>query len=222
MMQQNQNDFRIKGINQHKNMKNLTLTIVFFLSIATVYGQSNKTQTLLDSIQGQYVMDDNQNLTYSRVVECPGMTKRQIFDRAQSWFIYNYNSGKDVLQVQDSTAGTMIGKGFYSKVYSGANGFWVTQCDAWHIVRVDAKNEKVRIIVTLTNWEKTLIPAKAAPTTSTESVYSQYPINPKGGSKTIMGKAFFALHNRAQATFASLEKAIKEGNTSKAIEGSNW
>lgn len=136
-------------------MKNLTLAIAVIFCFATLAnGQSRKTQALLDSIQGQYQVDDNQNLTYSRVVECPGMTKKQIYDRAQAWFVYNYNSGKAVVQVQDSTTGTIIGKGYYDNVHTGMILLTTLECDAWHIVRIDAKDGKYRVILTLTEWDR--------------------------------------------------------------------
>lgn len=203
-------------------MKNLLFGFILLLAATTTQAQSNKTQLLLDSIQGQYVVDDNQNLTYSHVVECPGMTKKQIYDRAQAWFIYNYSSGKDAIQTQDSTAGTVIGKGYYDNVYTGAIMMTTLKCDAWHIVRIEAKDGKYRVILTLTEWDRVNRGSNGSFAWPNTRVSSEYPFNKKGKYKNIMGQAFFALHNRAQATFVNLEKSIKDGNTTKAIEQDNW
>ncbi len=204
-------------------MKSLLLSFVLLIVTATTaQAQSVKTQVLLDSIQGEYAVDDNQNLTYSRIVECPGMTKKQIYDRAQAWFVYNYNSGKAVIQVQDSTTGTVIGKGYYDNVHTGMIMLTTLECDAWHIVRIDAKDGKYRVILTLTEWDRVNHASNGSFPWPNARVSNEYPFNKKGKYKNIMGQAFFALHNRAQSTFVSLEKSVKEGSTSKSIEGNNW
>ena len=205
------------------NVKNLLLpSILFLAAVITMQAQSFKTQTLLDSIQGEYAVDDNQNLTYSRIVECPGMTKKQIYDRAQAWFVYNYNSGKAVIQVQDSTTGTVIGKGFYDKVSVGMYMLTTVELDAWHIVRIDAKDGKFRVIITLTEWERVQHGSNGSAHWPNTHITNEYPFNKRGKIKNIMGQAFFALHNRTQATFLSLEKSVKDGSTSKSIEGNDW
>ena len=97
-----------------------------------------------------------------------------------------------------------------------------TYVDAWHILRVDVKDGRPRVIVTLTEYEKKIAGGSTPPSYATMKVSQEYPINEKGGQKTVMTKAFYKAFKKANNTLEAVEKAIKEGTTSKAIENSDW
>ena len=97
-----------------------------------------------------------------------------------------------------------------------------TYVDAWHILRVDVKDGRPRVIVTLTEYEKKIAGGSTSPSYATMKVSQEYPINEKGGQKTVMTKAFYKAFKKANNTLEAVEKAIKEGTTSKAIENSDW
>ncbi len=78
------------------------------------------------------------------------------------------------------------------------------------------------MIVTLTEYEKKIVGGNTPPSYSTMKVAQEYPINPKGGQKTVMTKAFYKAFKKANNTLDAVEKAIKEGSTSKSIENSEW
>jgi hypothetical protein len=48
---------------------------------------------------------------YSEVVEVPGKTADQLYTSARIWFAERFKSANDVLQMDDQTSGTMVGKG---------------------------------------------------------------------------------------------------------------
>jgi hypothetical protein len=168
-------------------------------------------------------VDDNGNITYTKVVEAEGLKAEEIYTRALNYFTYNYGSGKAVIQTQDKEQGLIVGKGIYAKVHVGAS-IVTTVVDSWHILRVDVKEGKARILVTLTDYELTIISSGTygGKSLNTVPVSSSYPFNEKGGSKTVMSKAFYKTHQRALKTLDAVEKAIKEGNTSKSIEEDKW
>lgn len=176
-------------------------------------GQSAK--EMLKEIEGQYELDDIGNVTYTRVVAFDSMKKDEIYSRALAYFVYAYNSGKAVIQTQDKEAGTIIGKGIYPRVHTGMD-ITVTVFDTEHILRVDAKDGKARMMVTLVQYNMT---------TSGGSVVSKNemavgmlaPFTTK--MKTMGAKAFAKSHEKVQKTFSELERAIREGNTGK--EGKN-
>lgn len=47
------------------------------------------------------ILDDNGNVTYTRIVEAHKLSKEEIYNRALNYFVYNYGSGKSVIQTQD-------------------------------------------------------------------------------------------------------------------------
>lgn len=191
-------------------MKNALLCFAAFFAVITeAQGQHGLTRYLLDSIQSQYVVDDNMNLTRHKVFECPNMSKRQIYDRAQVWFIHKYGGGRSTIQIQDTVVGVIIGRGFYDNVYNGVILSSILECDSRHIIQMNAEDGRCHVMITLTEWERTWHGNNESFAWPASKVSHEYPINRKGGNKNIMGKAFFALHNRVQTTFASMEKAVQ-------------
>jgi len=202
-------------------MKKITGLAILILIATFSFGQNAKTKSMLKEIDGQWSLDDNGNVTYSRVIEAPDLTNDEIYNRVLNYFVYNYGSGKSVIQTQDKELGRVVGKGLYNDVHVGVS-LITTYVDCWHIVRVDVKEGKARIILTLTEYEKKIVGGNTPPSYSTMKVEQEFPINPKGYAKTVMGKAFYKSHKAAIATMDAIEKTIKEGNTSKEIENDDW
>ena len=151
----------------------------------------------------------------------PNLNKSEIYNRALNYFVYNYNSGKSVIQTQDKNLGRVVAKGFYDDVHIGVS-ILTTYIDCFHIIRVDAREGRARVVLSLTNYEKTLVGADSGPSLISTDVNSEFPINPKGYTKTVMGKAFHKSHKSALQTLEAIEKALKEGNTSIGIENDDW
>jgi len=202
-------------------MKKTVSVLILIISCIVTYGQSGEVKRMLQEIEGQWKLDDNNNVTYQRIVEVPEMKKDEIYNRVQNYFVYNYGSGKSVIQTQDKENGLIVGKGIYKDVHVGIS-LLTTYIDAWHIVRVDVKDGKARIILTLTEYDKKIVGGNTPPSYVTMKVEQEFPINENGMFKTVMGKAFYKSHFHALATLDAIEKAIKEGNTSKELENSNW
>lgn len=200
-------------------MKKFFLLFLVTLIGTFSYGQSAK--EMLSEIAGKWQLDDNGNVTVVKVIEAPELKKDEIYNRALNYFTYNYVSGKSVIQTQDKENGLIVGKGKYDNIHIGMS-LVTTYVDAWHILRVDVKDGKARIMVTLTEYEKKIVGGNTPPSYSTMKVAQEYPINPDGAQKTVMTKAFYKSFKKANDTLDAVEKAIKEGNTSKAIENSSW
>lgn len=197
-----------------------SILLFLILSFGTLtFAQTAK--EMLAEIQGKWELDDNGNVTFVKIVEVPEFKKDEIYNRALNYFTYNYVSGKSVIQNQDKESGLIVGKGVYDNVHVGIS-IVTTYVDTWHILRVDVKDGKARVIVTLTEYEKKITGGNTPPSYSTMKVAQEYPINDQGFQKTVMTKAFYKSYQRAMKTLEATEKAIKEGNTSKAIENSNW
>lgn len=177
------------------------------------FGQNAKTKHLLNEIKGQWSLDDNGNVTYVRIIKVPNLSKDQIYSRALNYFVYHYGSGKSVIQTQDKEIGCIVAKGLFD--VRAVVGLHIS---CWHIVRVDVKKGKARIILTLTKYEEELSDGHNI----LIKVAENYPVNPKGNSKTFMGKNFYACHKKALLILDEIEKVIKNGNTSKSIENKKW
>lgn len=192
------------------------IAIIFLFSYSE--SQNKKTKELLKSIENEWTLDDNNNITYTNIIEGINLSKDEIYTRALAYFTYNYGDGDSVVQVQDKEQGTIIGKGLYANTHIGStiiNYYF----DTWHILRIDIKDNRVRILLSLTNYNYK-ITGGGPPSQSLVPLNTSYPINEDGHTKNQFGMAFYGSHIKAKETLLALEKAIIDGNTS--IEKNDW
>jgi hypothetical protein len=199
-------------------MKNL-LFLLLLIPIM-IFGQSQKTVKLIEEIKGQYNTDEYGNITYTKVVELPGMTKDQIFSAAQNYFAYRYKDAQSVIQKSDKDEGVIIGKGLFLDVYSAMDFSATNYFSVWHLLRIDAKDGKMRVILTLTDYYKK---SKSSGQWfyETDRIFEHYPFSDKGDDN-MYGKAFYNAHQKAVQTMESIDKSIREGNTTKDAEKKDW
>lgn len=208
-------------------MKKILLFSLFLSLSCGTFAQSEKASEMLKSIEGKYTIDDNRNITFKRVVQLidtitgDTLSKDEIYNRAYSYFVYNYVSGEDVIQLSDKINGVIVAKGIYLKVHSDVT-MVLRNVDVYHILRIDIKNGKARIILSLSEYKLTVSDGKGLPSISNFNISDTYPLNEKAFSKTFYSKAFVKTYEEAMATLDELEKAIRDGNTSKSIENNSW
>lgn len=188
------------------------LLLIVACSITVTDAQNRKVKAMLAEIDGQWETDDKGQLTYVEVFELPGLSKDEIFSRAENYFVYNYGSGKSVLQTKDKDLGRMIGKGVFSNVHVGMS-LSTTTFDAWHILRIDVKEGKARVILTATNYDIVTTYSSIPDDYSNGLPISGFfPMNPKNSQKTMYGRAFYKLHKRCKETLVALGDALRNGN----------
>jgi len=158
-------------------MKKLNLLFVSFLFITSInFAQDviqNDSSKLFDvnkienyvfgkDIDGFSIfVDNNDDIVFTKTIQDIKLSKDDIYNRALSFFITNYKDAKSVLQQQDKDAGIIIGKGVFSDFHCSKGTFKYlgnknTVSDfysAYHIMRIDIKDNKARIIVTVQNYD---------------------------------------------------------------------
>lgn len=200
--------------------KTLLILILAFICVNVVDAQNKKTRAMLAEIEGQWQLDEKGELSYTQVFELEDLTKGELFSRAENYFVYNYGSGKSVIQTSDKDRGTLVGKGVFNEVHIGVS-IITTYFDAWHLFRIDIKEGKARVILTPTTYDMKTVGGSNPPIYSNGlPIVGFFPVNPKNSQKTMYGKAFYKLHNRCQATLLAIGEALKNGNT--VAEGEDW
>lgn len=198
-------------------MKKVLLFAILFCNLLG-FAQSKK--EMLAEMDGKYNVDDNKNVTITKIIELEGLKKEDIYIRALSYFTYNYGNGTSVIQIQDKENGLIIGKGIYKNVHIGIS-LVMTEIDLSHIIRVDIKDGKARIFITLTEYNSKMSGGSSPPVFSTMKVSDSYPINPNGWQSTVYTKALYKGTKAAYASIDAIEKSIKDGNTNTA-ENKGW
>ena len=206
-------------------MKTTILLLAVMLSgIMSANAQEERQATLEDfkQIEKLLTIDDNGNITYVKIIEIPGLSKDEIYSRANNYFVYNYGSGKSVIQTEDKEKGTLVGKGLFP-VYAKYMPLTNITCkiNAWHILRIDAKDGRARIILTLTNYE-VFYGARS----ENMQITSLYPFNEKArATKAVKNMYLQSIINSNIAVLSALnriEDSLKNGNTSGGIENEDW
>lgn len=84
-------------------MKKITLIILLFSSIICSAQKNEKIILPIDSATNF--------VSYQEVIKVDGPSKDDLYVRAREWFAKTYKSSQDVIQMDDKSAGKIIGKG---------------------------------------------------------------------------------------------------------------
>ncbi|WP_128152771.1 DUF4468 domain-containing protein [Apibacter raozihei] len=190
----------------NKNMRKFILLLVLLTSS-------------LGISQSKYEVEDG-NIVVTKTIENIGETKDEIYKRVKSYFTRSYGSANSVIQTDDKEGGLVIGKGLYLNMTTFLLGTWKT--NAYHILRIDIKDGRARIICTAT----TIIPNSSSYLDDKyEYAIANYlPITDKRApamTKKAQEEAFNALVEKMQESVESLAQTIKgEGGVKK--EYADW
>lgn len=182
----------------------------------------------------EYSLEQDGRLSFSKVIfsKDSTATKESLYNIIQAYFSYYYNDGKSVIQTVNPEEGYIIGNGYYVDVYDytnsaiGRKGYYTSQ----HIIRVDCKDGRVRVIVTVNmysirvcNWMDYDLDVSI----SEDKISTLYPIvsqvNPKKLTKSEKrsDEAFKSLVARINSQFDKIEETIQQKGGS-VIQTEDW
>lgn len=202
-------------------MKILLFAYMFLIS-SFVIGQDKEAKSLFSEVEKEWVLDDNGNVSFTKVVEIPGIGTDELFNRAVSYFTYNYKSGDNVIQMKDKEQRVIIGKGLYGDVYTHVGKFHIISTyDVEHIVRIDVKDQKVRLIITINQYKLKIISAGTT-NNSNYNISERFPFKEEVKTHAnIMCSTIYNTCQRVKESLIKIEKSLQEGNTN-AAENSDW
>lgn len=102
-----------------------------------------------------YPLDKHDAITHSMIFDVPGKSAEEIYIEVNNWFVHSFRDGKSVIQLNDKEAGCIIGKGYVKGLGTTAGFSNNSEAAAWVIMRVDIKDEKIRMISTIQSYEVT-------------------------------------------------------------------
>ena len=197
-------------------MKNLLfVTFLQLLFLSGIDAQSSKTQKILESV-GEYNIDDNGYVVIDRIIIADSVSKDELFRRALEYFAYNYGDGKSVIQISDKEAGKIVGKGLYVRT-ARTNGIVINDVDTWHILKIEVKDGKARITISITEHSLLVTDMNGLISGPYKSLVTErYPFVEKGEDKNAYGQAFAEAYKRSVLSMDELEKSLKKSSDS------NW
>jgi hypothetical protein len=131
----------------------------------------------------------NDYVTYSGVVEVDSIDKKDLHKRAKKWFVNNYKSANDVIQLEDIENGEIIGKGYFTISY------YTRDPRISHTISIFVKDGRYKYVITDFSYS--------------DNQNEKFPIEnfPKswGGKK----KLYLKIHEEVNSIITSIEKFIK-------------
>ena len=204
-------------------MKKIFLFLTVFIITIPLFSQNANTKMLelINSIDGIWKIDNNNNIYVQDVLECEGKDKEQVYFLIRSYFITTYNDANRVVQLEDKENGILIGKGCYSNIQCDEMLFGLSAKQTfWHIVKCEIRDNRVRVTITLTHYDVTY-PAShstdmllAGIQAGTFSMTNLYPINTSKGKKntTRDGFLFYKAITNSLGTINEIKKNLQDNN----------
>lgn len=194
-------------------MKRVFLLLSLFCCASFCFTQSKEQlQKLKNYEESGYFAIDNGNIVVSKVIDSIGADKNEIYLRVKNYFTRAYGDANSVIQTDEKASGLIIGKGLYGNVYTHDYGLSGSiKYNAYHILRVDIKDGRVRIICSVSSMEaKGDISYKydivAYSPFTDKRIFGAYVYNKKH-----QVDAFFNLVEKMHTSIDSIEKSLKEG-----------
>lgn len=152
---------------------------------------------------------------YEGVIQTPGATQAELYSRAREWFATSFNSGKDVLDMDDRQSGKLIGKAYADFALRVPMIGSVTQ-KMWRVVKVYVKDGRYRYEITDFAAQGYYRPGQVPESTQT----AMHPVeeffdtknsmffDKRGTPKPMAQSVFDATQAQAKAQIASLQNAM--------------
>ena len=176
-------------------------------------------------------LDKNNSLTYTKVIECPGKTKSQLYVILNYWFTASFNDANSVIQLNDKEAGCIIGQGYMPGVAQHMGGMSTYNVSLKPIIKVDIKDEKVRMTYTIQAYNVNKLagggfvgamsgarPVRADETWVLEKCFPF--TKEKDSHKKTSSKALIMAHAYSNVMMDKIAEAVKNGLSGN--EGEDW
>jgi hypothetical protein len=196
-----------------------------------------------EDIGMKITLNELNEIQFVTIIDSLDYSREKLFSKIQSYFAYYYKDSKNVLQQQDKENGIIIGKGYYGDFssYSNSTNYFTTSVfyglyySASHTIRTDIKEGKVRIIITVSDYDIKCSPDLQLLCQNTKRIIDCEPFSPNynqydhlriGGMKPAPKllnfyietlkraepQAFVDLCKTVLLSVEQFEKSIKEGN----------
>ena len=196
-------------------------TILLFMSICLAFS------AMAEDKNQEYVVDDEGNVVFSRIIEDIPMSKAELYEAACKYISTAYRDTKYKIVKNSAEAGTVVGEGeyvhFHEANYYPSSYF----LNAPIILRADAKDGRVRLSAIVSYYTGTRTNVNKR-----EEIHDRIsecpPIVPKADKsdklydrrKKLYEKAFVVLSEKVKKTLGEFEESIKASRSAAADD--NW
>ena len=189
-------------------MKNLAL--VFILLFGSIFWPKANAQT--KNIEELYLPKEDGKIVYQKVLDLKGIPTKEIFKRANFWYIDSFKRPNDVISYNNPEEGIIIGKGTTILTWANENAIIVAPLTI-HLrftVKIEVKEEKLRYsIFDLAISDMTLLNFREIETEFTqEKMYSK-----KGKPNKYSWDWYYVYEDAVRSLESSIEKGANKSDS---------
>lgn len=185
-----------------------------------------------ENLASQLTLDKNNSLTYEQIIDCGTSTKEQLYIILNYWFTATFNDANSVIKLNDKELGSIIAEGYVPDIASRMGGMNSYNVNIRPIIKVDIKDNKVRVTYTIQYYDVQKIVSGgvigAISNTKVDlslekwGLETCYPFTEKDKhkAKRISSKALIMAHAYSNVIMDKIEEAVKNGLVGN--ENNNW
>nr|DAU90390.1 MAG TPA: hypothetical protein [Caudoviricetes sp.]DAY97372.1 MAG TPA: hypothetical protein [Caudoviricetes sp.] len=141
-------------------MKKIVCILVLLLLCAGADAQKRDDKAISSEILAEFermkadFTENDNEWVFVKVFDAENQSKDDIFTKALEVLVSLYKDAKEVIQIKDKESGLIVGKGFSDSDIRTIN--WTTICRnrCWHIIKIEIKDNKFRVTVTVSGVER--------------------------------------------------------------------
>ena len=156
----------------------------------------------------QWYIDDNEYVTYHKVIDCPGLGTTELYDRALNFFTAEFSDSNSVIRERDTFNGIIIGKGVLKKINILSTPLRNSSVDTLYLLKTEVRDGRARITVSLTHYDESVRGNDPPDIHYLYLVSKQFPFNATDHYKDLYGEAYRVSQSRALELISSVEKAL--------------
>lgn len=140
---------------------NKYLLLLFFAALCiNVNAQKKDDKAISSEILAEFEkmkadFTENENeWVFVKVFNVENQSKDDIFTQALEVLVSLYKDANEVIQIKDKEGGLIVGKGFSDSPIREINSWAICRNRCWHIVKIEIKDSKLRVTVTVDGVER--------------------------------------------------------------------
>ena len=178
----------------------------------------------IEGLDNNLALDDNNNLTFEKIIHCEGKSKEQLFIVLNFWVSINFNHAQSVIQLNDKQLGVIICQGYLNDIADNLGLVNRYTVSVKPIFKIDIKDEKIRVTYIVGWYEvfKSQTSGVIGMISSKKNEYlsdnyerwplnETYPFVKKDGHEKTSKKALISTLNYTNYIISDIEKTVKKG-----------
>ncbi|MCA0933095.1 DUF4468 domain-containing protein [Lutimonas saemankumensis] len=157
--------------------------------------------------------DDEGNVIYTDVIKIDGKSGLELYNRSKDWFVENYNSANDVIQLDDKDRLKITGKGFFNEVIKV--GMAKLDLDVYHTISIQAKDGRYKYEISQIYW-------KWNSTTVSKCQKTNFTLNSERIKICMNKKQFYAMKSHIDMRMKDIIKNLNNDMSEKKKVEEDW